>query len=186
MEIHLMRRLVLRELHGRLWHTTHPDRFKRILETGSILPIPEAPNPDGWRTMDGEPYRSYAHTLGGVSLFDFDQFDPESYATRCPMSSWYTFVPYQEKWGAAVWIEIDREIVAPSLISAVDVVTRWNTDKAYRHNFMPYIEAIYVGPLPRAAFVRAFIVSKTESEIRALPLESVIGSGSHPVGDEGP
>jgi hypothetical protein len=125
MEIHLMRRLVLKELLGGLWHTTPLDRFQRILELGVILPIPENPNPDGWRTMDGEPYRSYAHTLNGVSLFDFHQFDPESYAAKCPMSSWDTFVPYREKWGSAVWIEIDRELVAPNLISAADVVSGW-------------------------------------------------------------
>jgi hypothetical protein len=170
MEIHLMRKLVLHEIHGRLWHTTPLDRFQRILELGEILPIPENPNPDGWRTMSGEPYRSYAHTLNGVSLFDFDQFDPESYAAKCPSSDWHTFVPYREKWGSAVWIEIDRERVAPNLISGTDVVTRWNADKAYEHNFMPYIEAVHVGPIPRAAFTRAFIVGKDESEIRALPL----------------
>jgi hypothetical protein len=169
-ELHLMRNVVLKELLGRLWHTTHPDRFKRILEMGSILPVPENPNPDGWRTMDGEPYRSYAHTLNGVSLFDFDQFDPESYAARCPMSDWHTFVPYREKWGSAVWIEIDRELAAPNLISAADAVTRWNSENAHRHGIMPYIEAVHVGPLPRAAFTRAFIVGKGESEIRALPL----------------
>jgi hypothetical protein len=49
-------------------------------------------------------------------------------------------------------------------------VIRWNSDKAYQHNFMPYIEAIHVGPVPRAAFSRAFIVGKCESEIRALPM----------------
>jgi len=164
------RNLVLKTLQGGLWHTTRPERFERILELGAILPIPENPNPDGWRTMDGEPYRPYAHTLNGVSLFDFDGFDPESYGTKCPMSSWYTFVPYMEEWGSAVWIEIDRERVAPNLISGDDVVKRWNSDKAYAHNFMPYIEAIHVGPVPRAAFVRAFIVGKNESEIRALPI----------------
>ena len=170
MEANLARKRVLKELLGGLWHTTPFDRFQRILELGVILPIPENPNPDGWRTMDGEPYRSYAHTLNGVSLFDFDQFEPESYAARCPNSDWHTFVPYREKWGSAVWIELDRKRVAPSLISAPDVVTRWNADKAYRHNFMPYIEAIHVGPVPRTAFTRAFIVGKSETEIRALPV----------------
>jgi hypothetical protein len=165
------RNLVLKVLQGRLWHTTAPDRFERILELGAIFPIhPDNPNPDGWKTMGGEPYRSYAHTLGGVSLFDFDKFDPETYAMKCPLSSWYTFVPYQEKWGSAVWIEIDRDQVARNLISGADVVKRWNADKAYAHNFMPYIEAIHVGPLPRAAFIRAFVVGKDETEIRELTI----------------
>lgn len=132
MEAHLSRNLVLKELLGGLWHTTPPDRFERILALGSILPIPDPPNPDGWKTMDGEPYRSYAHTLGGVSLFDFDQFDPENYATRCPMSDWHTFVPYREKWGSAVWVEIDRELVAPNLISGADAVKRWHSAQTTR------------------------------------------------------
>jgi hypothetical protein len=170
MDAHQSRKVVLKELLGGLWHTTPPDRFQRILELGAILPIPENPNPDGWRTMDGEPYRSYAHTLNGVSLFDFDHFDSESYGQKCPMSSWYEFVPFREKWGSAVWIEIDRQRVAANLISGADVVTRWNSDKAYRHNFMPYIEAIHVGPVPCSGFSRAFIVGKNESEIRALPI----------------
>ena len=160
MESSLMRNLVLKELHGRLWHTTHPDRFKSILKIGSILPEPENPNPDRWTTIDGGDYCPYARKLGGISLFDFDQFDPERYAARCPMSSWYVFVPYREDWGSSVWIEIDRERVAPQLISASDLVTRWNSDKAYRHNFMPYIEAVHLGALPRAAFRRAFLVGK--------------------------
>jgi hypothetical protein len=170
MDSHIARDLVLKLLHGRLWHTTHPDRFTRILELGSILPVPDPPNPDGWRTMDGEPYRSYAHTLNGVSLFDFDQFDPESYSQKYPICDWRTFVPYREKWGSAVWIEIDRERIAPNLISPADVIARWNSEGMHRHGIMPSIEAVHVGPVPRSAFVRAFIVGQNESEIRALPL----------------
>jgi len=167
-DMRVIRESVLRELNASLWHTTHPDRFKRILEMGSILPVPENPNPDGWKTMDGAPYRSYAHTLGGVSLFDFHQFDPESYGTKCPMSSWYEFVPFREKWGSAVWIEIDRELIVSQFISGPDLVTKWNADKAYRHNFMPYIEAVHLGPVPRTAFKRAFIVGKSDTQPRPV------------------
>jgi len=167
-ELKSLRNLTLKELHGALWHTTHPDRFRHILELGSILPIPDPPNPDGWQTMDGEPYRSYAHTLNGVSLFDFDQFDPESYSTKYPMSSWDVFVPYREKWGSAVWIEIDRERVASNLISPADVITKWNSEGMHRHGIMPSIEAVHLGPLPRSAFKRAFIIGKGEAQVRPL------------------
>jgi hypothetical protein len=51
MGMHLLRRHVLRELHGRLWHPTPSDRFEKILEIG-------------------------------VSLSDFDQFDPEQSTAR--------------------------------------------------------------------------------------------------------
>jgi hypothetical protein len=138
------------------------------LETGSILPIPDNPNPNGWQTLGGDPYCTYAHTLGGVSLFDFDQFDPESYATRCPACDWYTFVPYREKWGSSVWIEIDRQLVAAQLITGPDLIKKWKLDDAYERSIMPEIEAVHLGPLPRATFVRAFIVGENESGIREL------------------
>jgi len=168
MDIQSMRVIVLKELYGHLWHTTHPDRFKRILETGSILPIPENPNPDGWKTMSGRPYQSFAHTLGAVSLFDFDQFDPESYATKCPMSDWQTVVPYREKWGSAAWIEIDRELAAPRFISGADLVEKWKANNAYEHNIMPYIEAVHLGPLPKTAFKRAFLVGENDAQLQPL------------------
>jgi hypothetical protein len=168
MDLKLMRKLVLKELHGRLWHTTPPDRFRRILELGSIVPVPDPPNPDGWSTMDGEPYRSYAHTLGAVSLFDFGQFDPELYEQKCPMSSWYEFVPFRGKWGSAVWIEIDRELAAPHFISGTDLVSKWKADDAYERSIMPYIEAVHVGPIPKAAFKRAFVIGKGDTKIRPL------------------
>ncbi len=159
--------LVLKELHGCLWHTTPPDRFARILELGAILPIhPDNSNPDGWKTLSGEPYRSYAHTLGAVSLFDFEQFDPEVYRQKCPLSSWDEYVPFREKWGSAVWIEIDREKVAPQLISAAELLKRNHAEGAQRYSIMPYIEAAHVGPLPRSAFARAFVVD--DNGIREL------------------
>ena len=167
-ELASTRERVLTELRGRLWHTTHPDRFSAILTSGAILPDPPIPNPDGWKTLGGDDYCPYAHKLGGISLFDFNQFDPKRYAERCPLSSWYEFVPYRKVWGGAVWIEINREDVAAQLISGADVVTRWNADQAYRHNFMPYIEAVHLGPLPRAAFKRAFLIRKDNNHFHEL------------------
>lgn len=163
-----MRERTLAKLLGGLWHTSHPDRFKRILEMGFILPIPENPNPDGWKTMSGGPYVTYAHTLGGVSLFDFDQFDAEKYREECPLSTWETFVPFREKWGSSVWIEIDRLMVAPNLISGSALVERWKADNAYGKSLMPYIEAVHVGPLPRAAFKRAFLVGTEDDRFHEL------------------
>lgn len=164
----MTRELILSELLGRLWHTTHPDRFKAILSAGQVLPVPSDPNPDGWRTMGGQEYCSYARKLRGVSLFDFDRFDPKSYEEKCPLSSWKTFVPYRAKWGGAVWIEIDRDKVAGRIISASDLVARWKSEEAYRHNFMPYIEAVHIGPLPVMAFARAFLVLQDDNQFHWL------------------
>ena len=159
--------MVLKELYGGLWHTTPPDRFKEILSSGAILPL--RTNPDGWKTLGGEGYCPYAMKLGGVSLFDFADFDPEAYAQKCPLSSWFEYVPCRSKWGSAVWIEIDRAKVADRLISSADVVAKWKAEQAYRHNFMPYIEAIHVGPLPCTAFTRAFLVRESETTLQPVP-----------------
>jgi hypothetical protein len=168
LELQKLRQLVLTELHGGLWHTTNPDRFKGILVNGAILPEPDIADSDRLATARGKDYYSYVRTLGGVSLFDFDQFDPESYANKCPMSTWTEFVPYRKCWGRSVWIEIDRELVAPKVISCPDLVARWKTDNAYRHSIMPRIEAAHLGPLPRTAFKRAFLVGEGDDRLHPL------------------
>ncbi|HMK30913.1 MAG TPA: hypothetical protein VK473_14615 [Terriglobales bacterium] len=163
----MKRAFILAELHGGLWHTTHPDRFKQILASGAILPDPGFSN---WKATGGEDCCPYARKLGGISLFDFEQFDPESYQQKYPLSSWDTFVPCLEKWSSAVWIEIDREKVEPNLISRFNLVDKWKSDEAYKHNFMPEIEAVHLGALPRTAFKRAFLVCKEDNEFHPLAL----------------
>jgi hypothetical protein len=170
--------LILPLLNDRLWHTTHPDRFSAILKSGAILPSPPVPNPDGWKTLGGDEYCSYAKKLGGVSLFDFNHFDPESYREKCPLSSWHEFVPYRSRWGGAVWIEIDRVMISGQFISGRDLVAKWQSDKAYKHNFMPYIEAVHLGPLPCTAFKRAFRVRMDDENFYPLPVNVDNTSGT--------
>jgi hypothetical protein len=88
-----LRERVLQQLHGGLWHTTSSDRFESILATGAILPEPNIPDSKRWCTGGGSEHYPYVRTLGGVSLFDFDQFDPGIYGERCPSSTWAYFVP---------------------------------------------------------------------------------------------
>jgi hypothetical protein len=159
---------VLTELGGGLWHSTHKDRFKLILASGAILPEPEIPNRERWKTSMGEHYYPYVRTLGGVSLFDFSGFDRARYSEECPLSTWWEFVPFRREWGHAVWIEIDRGQVAPNFISGVDIVARWKSDAAYRHTIMPYIEAAHLGSIPRRAFKRAFLVRDGNEPPEAL------------------
>lgn len=153
---------ILRELYGGLWHTTHPDRFRSILTGGAIIPNPDIPESERWKTSKGAEFFPYVRKLGGVSLFDFDEFDPESYSEKCPSSSWYELVPFRKDWGCAVWIEIDRARTARNVISATDLVDKWNNEEAHRHTIMPYLEAAYIGELPSTAFVRAFLVCNGE------------------------
>ena len=59
----MLRDRVLSELHGGLWHTTHSERFKAILETGAILPEPSIPDRERWGTLEGAEH-PYVRTLG--------------------------------------------------------------------------------------------------------------------------
>lgn len=135
-----------------------------------ILPDPELPDKERWKAARGPHYYPLARTLGGVSLFDFHDFNPEEYSEKYPLSSWSYFVSYLLEWNCAVWIEINREQVASNFISASEVVSRWNAEKARRHTIMPHIEAAYIGILPRTAFRRAFVVRKDDSELRPLAI----------------
>jgi len=75
-------------LRGRLWHTTSFDRYQKIVESGFILPSPPVPDDERWGTIQGPDYYPYVRLLGGVSLFDFNGFDPDSYGEKYPLSTW--------------------------------------------------------------------------------------------------
>jgi len=87
--------------------------------------------------------------------------------------SWDTFVPYRAKWGSSIWIEIDCEQAAPQFISGPDLVTKRRVDEAFGHALMPYIEATHIGPLPRKAFARAFLVGKGDVEPHPVSLAAL-------------
>ncbi len=167
-KIESLQKLILPELRGGLWHTTHPDRFKAILAGGAILPEPDIPDSERYCTGGGKDHYPYARTLGGVSLFDFTGFDTNAYTKEYPSSTWATFVPYRTDWSCSVWIEIDREQVAHQFISCAELLAKWKADDAYGHNIMPDIEAAHLGPLPLTAFKRAFFVGKDDSELHPL------------------
>lgn len=168
-----LRERVLQQLYGGLWHTTHPERFEAILASGGILPEPNLPDSKRWCTVGGSEHYPYVRFLGGISLFDFDRFDPDAYSEKCPSSCWAYFVPYHSEWECAVWIEIDRgKVTPPHFVSGIELLAKWKADGAFGHNIMPEIEAAYLGFLPRAAFRRAFLVRKKNSELLDLLVEA--------------
>jgi hypothetical protein len=57
-------------------------------------------------------------------------------------------------------------MVAPQFISGPDLVNKWNSEKMHRHSIMPYIEAVHLGPLPRAAFTPAFLIGPGDTQVR--------------------
>jgi hypothetical protein len=162
---------LLSELHGGLWHSTHPERFTGILRSGAILPEPNMPDSDRWKTSRGRDFYPYVRLIGGVSLFDFHQFEPQSYQTAYPLSNWHEFIPYRKDWFGAVWIEINRQQLLSKFISGDDLLGRWKLEKAYRHSLMPGIEAAYLGPLSKSDFTRALFVHSASNEAHELELE---------------
>ena len=155
-----LRELILRELYGGLWHTTHFDRFARILKCGAILPEPDILESERWGM-------SYVRSLGGVSLFDFEGFEPDAYSDKYPLSSWADFIPPPTLWNSAIWIEIDRECISTHLISGPNLLIQWKSEKSCKR-LMPHIEALHLGPLPKTAFKRAFFICKGDNEIHSI------------------
>jgi hypothetical protein len=160
--------LILGELCGRIWHTTTEERFEGILRSGEISPEPDIPDSDRWSTGLGPEHYPYVRSFGGVSLFDFRQFNAEAYSKKYPLSQWRAFVPCQRSRNSAVWIEIDREQVSAQFISGPELVARWEAEKAHGHKIMPQIEAAHVGAVPRRAFKKALLVRINDDQIDEL------------------
>ncbi len=157
-------------LHGGLWHVTHPDRFLTILASGGLQVEPEIPNSERWTSSRPEGY-SFVRHIGGISLFDFSEFDPDCYEAKYPISNWYDFVPHPRAWGGAVWIEIDREAVSHSLLSADQLRELWDRDGQRNRKRMPEIESAYVGNMPKMAFRSTFLAWQQGREARDINLD---------------
>ena len=71
-----------------------PDRLASILEDEGILSEPDIPESDRWKTSRGPEYYPYVRTLGGVSLFDFNNFDQKSYDEKYPLSNCVNLFPF--------------------------------------------------------------------------------------------
>lgn len=131
----------------RLWHTTSLTRYHMIKKDGQILPNPAIPEKERWGSNRGPEFYPYVRSLGGISLFDFTNFDEEVYCKKYVLSSWYEFVPYRRTWGTSVWIEINRKAMRENFISGKALLKKWKQEEAYHHNIMPIIEAAHIGPI---------------------------------------
>lgn len=95
----------------------------------------------------------YVRFLAGISLFEFNNFDPVNYGQSFPMSDWQHFVFYKRSWGASVWIEIDRDQIVDHFLSAEELINKKREERVY-NKIMPYIEAACLAPIPVTAFIR--------------------------------
>lgn len=157
-------------LHGGLWHTTHPDRLLSIVEAQAILVEPDIDDRERSNTASGPKNYPISRTIGGISLFDFDGFHPESYEKQFPMSSWRFFVPYVRDWQGSVWLEIEREVVRERLVSPAALLSKWKNEGLHGHNILPGLEAAHVGDLPISSISSAFLTWDDGREIREFSI----------------
>lgn len=155
-----LREKLLEILNGGLWHTTSEERYQSIIKSGAILPNPNIPDSERWKTSRGEEYHPYVRILEGVSLFDFQNFDPDEYSQEFSFSSWTEFVPYRTIWGSAVWIEIDRDKIQDKIIPPDILWERCYREKALQHTVMPYLEAGYIEKILVGFFRRVLLVNE--------------------------
>lgn len=150
-----------KDLKNRVWHTTNLERFQQILIDKAILPEPPTIiDSERWKTNKGAELYPYVRVIGGVSLFDFRNFDENKYSEEYPFSSWRTFVPRVRKWDKVVWIGIDTEAVKNNLIFGHELVKRWKQQEAYKHTIMPIIEIAHIGAVPTTSFSTVLAYSK--------------------------
>ncbi len=166
-------------LRGKLWHTTSINRYQMIIESGSILSNPPIPNEERWYAQKGPDFYPYVRLIGGVSLFDFNSFDPDKYSEKYPSSSWSEFVPYRRAWGQSVWIGIERAALKENFICAKELLRRWKEEKAFKHIVMPMIEAACIGPIHVEAFSCVYISGKRIEGFIVKRHVSLRGSAAH-------
>lgn len=130
---------------------------------------PNIDDKERWGSRDRPPF---VRKIGGISLFDFNGFDPESYAVSHPLSSWQYFIPHRNDWGGAVWLNIDRAAVTNSFISAYEILARWDVTGNRSHNVMPRIEAAHLGNLPISAISSAFLTWDGGHKVRVFDMQN--------------
>lgn len=132
------------ELYGSVWHTTSLERYLMITDDGCIKASPDIPESERWGTKLGAEHFPFVRSLGGISVFDFRDFDTNA-------TDWATFVPCRSDWKSAVWIEIDVSKLGDSFKSAQSIRELWYEMNSTR-KFITRIEGAVLGLIPASAF----------------------------------
>lgn len=146
-------------LEDRLWHTTSYDRFHMIVRDEALKVEPSLPDSVRHKTASGPVNYPFVRSLGGVSLFNFADFDPDDYQSRYPLSNWQAFVPLWRAWERSIWIEIDARLCDSTIIQPSQLLELWRLKQAWGHTIMPQIEAAHIGDVPMRAFRSQMLVS---------------------------
>ncbi|PKG37080.1 hypothetical protein [Psychromonas sp. Urea-02u-13] len=148
------------ELSGRVWHTTNLERYAMIVADGVINANPDIPDNERWGTGLGEEHFPFVRSLGGVSVFDFRNFDVD-------VTDWGAFVPCRTDWQSAVWIEIDISVLGNSFISGQSIRELWHKMDSTR-KFMTQIEGAVIGSIPTSAFKKILHYEQQSSSFNTL------------------
>lgn len=155
-------------LHGAVWHTTTPERYESIIHDGSLLPEPNLPESERWGTAQGPELYPFVRSLGGVSLFDFREFDEAHYSEHYPQSTWENFVPCPQRSDSAIWIGINLASVEDHFIDGKRLLQQWKESNQLGRKIMPIIEAAHIGPLSSSSFFAVFLYEKGKKLWRKL------------------
>lgn len=175
---------VWREFRGGLWHSTPSHRFRRMLETGAINPIPGLPDDEHRWAACGA---TYSRLVGGVSLFDFRDANWKQILDRGNPDSWRGFLRAPgfsisaDKWISTVWISVDRDRL-PAFVSIAEISAHRcsGSRDVLRAMCMPHIEACHKGAISLDMCSRVVAVCAAEpAEFVTLPLrpiDNVVGA----------
>ncbi|ABI38919.1 conserved hypothetical protein [Shewanella sp. MR-4] len=155
------------ELLGTVWHTTSIERYKMIVRDGCIKANPSLPDSERWGTKLGEEHFPFVRSLGGVSVFDFRNFDVNSYSKKFGAANWATFVPCRSDWRSAVWVEIDFSSLGGNFISGQSIREMWYKMDSTR-KFITQIEGAVIGVIPTSAFKQVLFYDTRKSSFSRL------------------
>lgn len=141
-------------LYGHVWHTTILERYESIIRSGFVLPEPSLRDAERWGTSAGPDSYPFVRSLGGVSLFDFREFDAVAYSKNYPHAMWRSFVPRSHHSTTAIWIEVAPEDLGDKFVDGKMLLELWKRSGQFSRKIMPLIEAAYIGPLASALFKR--------------------------------
>ncbi|RYD62193.1 MAG: hypothetical protein EOP84_34855, partial [Verrucomicrobiaceae bacterium] len=115
-------------LDGGLWHATSSDHLADIIQDGVI------------KVIAGRYENSFAKLHDAVSLFDFGPAARDGWGQFDNWSGWFG---YKQDCRVAVWLQIDRDATASTVLDAGQSHHRWQDHRTRR--FIPGVEALHVG-----------------------------------------
>ncbi|HEY2071375.1 MAG TPA: hypothetical protein VGG48_17590 [Rhizomicrobium sp.] len=129
-----------------LWHRTSVKSLKAIIDSGFIQP-----NLGQFEVTYSQSCQCFGRSIGAVCMFDFNSATPEQVLFSA--DNWGGFLV--DRGAATVWIRVDRDKLDPNnIVSSEDA-------SALRPTLIPYVEAWYRGPIPKAAFIAFLVIKRT-------------------------